>query len=51
MWIFFADKNGDVDWNTLGNILVAFDLGEVIKLHWAVTDTNSCRNLIKRWGL
>ncbi len=28
-----AERNGDVDWNTLGNILSAHILGEVRMVH------------------
>lgn len=30
--LVFAEKNGEVDWHTLGNILVAHALGEVCEL-------------------
>ena len=30
MWLLPLEMNGEVDWPTLGNILVAYSLGEVI---------------------
>lgn len=39
-----SERSGEVDWNTLGNILTAHILGEVrvfswVKIQWATTNT------------